>query len=173
MELVLSWTFTPPKMTTCWMGTLPPQVGNTGITGFLICWYEADVLGSSRHTSYIVPHHFSHTSQTIIYYHDLLNLLSVSFTIETPVLLPSRFYVISPHPCSQCPCFKTRIVPVVYYQHLLNTRLSIVFVISACVWHVISKVTIYVRGIGFQFIVASLCFSLILKLDLWAVTYKS
>lgn len=34
MELVLSWTFTPLKMTTCWMGTLPPQVGNTGTTGY-------------------------------------------------------------------------------------------------------------------------------------------
>lgn len=75
-------------------------------------------------------------------------------------------------PCSQCPCFKTRILPVVYYYCLLNARLSIVFVISVCVWHVISKVTIYIRGIGFQFIVASLCFSLILKLDPWAVKYK-
>lgn len=27
MEPVLSWTFTPLKMTTCWMGMLPPQVG--------------------------------------------------------------------------------------------------------------------------------------------------
>lgn len=69
--------------------------------------------------------------------------------------------------------FQERIVPVVYYQHLLNARLIIDFVISACVWHVISKVTLYVRGIGFQLVVASLCFSLILKLDLWAVKYKS
>lgn len=36
MELVLSWTFTPLKMTTCWMGMLPPQVGNTGTTGYQI-----------------------------------------------------------------------------------------------------------------------------------------
>lgn len=36
MELVLSWTFTPLKMTTCWMGTLPPQVGNTGTTEYQI-----------------------------------------------------------------------------------------------------------------------------------------
>lgn len=34
MEPVLSWTSTPLKMTTCWMGMLPPQVGITGSTGY-------------------------------------------------------------------------------------------------------------------------------------------
>lgn len=36
MEPVLSWTSTPLKMTTCWMGMPPPQVGITGSTGYLI-----------------------------------------------------------------------------------------------------------------------------------------
>lgn len=30
MEPASSWISTPLKMTTCWMGTLPPQVGSTG-----------------------------------------------------------------------------------------------------------------------------------------------
>lgn len=30
MEPASSWTSTPPRTTTCWMGTLPPQVGSTG-----------------------------------------------------------------------------------------------------------------------------------------------
>lgn len=34
MEPVLSWTSTPLKMTTSWMGMLPPQVGMTGSTGY-------------------------------------------------------------------------------------------------------------------------------------------
>lgn len=36
MEPASSWTSTPLKMTTCWMGTLPPQVGLTGSTGYQI-----------------------------------------------------------------------------------------------------------------------------------------
>lgn len=111
MEPVLSWTFTPPKMTTCWMGTLPPQVGNTGTTGTHMLAQSRCARQFSPHLIYCSTSFLSHLTDNWSSQNDYL----LSWFIKSAVCIFHHLYTsvasiqilgFFPHPCSQCPCFK-------------------------------------------------------------------
>lgn len=98
MEPVLSWTSTPLKMTTCWMGMLPPQVGITGSTGYQIApqpfiviiqtlispslpclsipWLSRELLHLARQCKYVGTQPMSHSVPVSL--HLMYHIISLS-----------------------------------------------------------------------------------------------
>lgn len=72
MEPASSWTSTLPKMTTCWMGMLPPQVGSMG---FQVSPRSSLVLLS-------IPVIKTQAGQTLTVQSDSLNFSSVVLHLE-------------------------------------------------------------------------------------------